>query len=72
MNWSGGLHHAKKFEVITITVAGITKKKQPVCDLITGFSRALENLENHKKSSMHGKIMEFEKKKKSWKNHGIL
>ena len=30
----------------------------------TGFPQALdimENLENHKKSSMHGKIMEFEK-----------
>ena len=30
----------------------------------SGFPRALENLENlenHKKSSMHGKIMEFEK-----------
>ena len=29
--------------------------------LETGFPLALENLENHKKSSMHGKIMEFEK-----------
>ena len=28
---------------------------------VTGFPRALENLENHKKSSMHGKVMEFEK-----------
>ena len=38
-----------------------------------GFPRALENLENHKKSSMHGKIMEFEKKpEKSGKNQGIL
>ena len=30
----------------------------------TGFPQALEimeNLENHQKSSMHGKIMEFEK-----------
>ena len=30
----------------------------------TGFPQPLEimeNLENHKKSSMHGKIMEFEK-----------
>ena len=36
-----------------------------------GFARALEimeNLENHKKGSMHGKIMEFEKKnEQSWK-----
>ena len=24
------------------------------------------------KSSMHGKIMEFEKPELSWKNHGIL
>ena len=39
-------------------------------DQITGFPQALENLENHKKSSMHGKIMEFEKK--NLKNHGIL
>ena len=32
--------------------------------LLTGFPQALEimeNLENHKKSSMRGKIMEFEK-----------
>ena len=32
--------------------------------LKTGFPQALEimeNLENHQKSSMHGKIMEFEK-----------
>ena len=36
---------------------------------IAGFPRALENLENHKKSSMHGKIMEFEKK---LKNHGKI
>ena len=36
---------------------------------VTGFPRALENLENHKKSSMHGKIMEFEKK---LKNHGKI
>ena len=29
---------------------------------LSGFPRALENLENYqKKSSMHGKIMEFEK-----------
>ena len=27
----------------------------------------MENLENHKKSSMHGKIMEFEK---NLNNHG--
>ena len=27
----------------------------------TGFPQALEIMENHKKSSMHGKIMEFEK-----------
>ena len=27
-----------------------------------GFPQALEIMENHKKSSMHGKIMEFEKK----------
>ena len=35
-----------------------------------GFLRALEtieNLENHPKSSMHGKIMEFEK---TLNNHG--
>ena len=33
----------------------------------------IENLENHQKSSMHGKIMEFQKKpEQSWKNHGIL
>ena len=38
----------------------------------TGFPRALENLESQKKSSMHGKFMEFEKTpKKTWKNHGI-
>ena len=40
-------------------------------DGIPGFPPALEileNLENHKKSSMHGKIMKFEKKtpEKSW------
>ena len=35
-------------------------------NLNTGFPRALENLENHKKSSMHGKIMEFEKKLKNY------
>ena len=29
--------------------------------IVNGFPQALENLENHKKSSMHGKIMEFEK-----------
>ena len=32
--------------------------------MITGFPQAheiMENLENHQKSSMHGKIMEFEK-----------
>ena len=37
--------------------------------LASGFPQALEvmeNLENHQKSSMHGKIMEFEKKN----NHG--
>ena len=32
--------------------------------------KSLKNLENHEKSSMHGKIMEFEKKRiireKSW------
>ena len=39
--------------------------KSFLCLDTTGFPRALEimeNLENHKKSSMHGKIMEFEKK----------
>ena len=33
-------------------------------DLTSGFPQALEimeNLENYKKSSMHGKIIEFEK-----------
>ena len=38
----------------------------------SGFPQALEimeNLENHKKSSMHGKIMEFENK---LNNQGIL
>ena len=44
-------------------------------EFASGFPQALEimeNLENTKKSSMHGKIMEFEKKKtwiimeKSW------
>ena len=30
-----------------------------------------EKLENHKKSSMHGKILEFEKSE-SWKTHEIL
>ena len=37
-----------------------------------GFPQALEimeNLENHPKSSMHGKIMEFKKK---LKNHGKI
>ena len=29
--------------------------------LITAYPQALENLENHEKSMMHGKIMEFEK-----------
>ena len=38
---------------------------------MAGFPQALEimeNLENHQKSSMHGKIMEFEKiiVEKSW------
>ena len=40
--------------------------------LISGFLQALEimeNLENHKKSSIHGKIMEFEKK---LNNHGKI
>ena len=40
---------------------------------ITGFPQAretMENLENHKKSSMHGKIMEFEKKHLN--NHGKI
>ena len=38
-----------------------------------GFPQALEimeNLENHLKSSMHGKIMEFEKK--TLNNHGKI
>ena len=42
-------------------------------DLTSGFPQALEimeNLENYKKSSMHGKIIEFEKTwiimEKSW------
>ena len=43
----------------------------------SGFPRALEimeNLENHEKSSMYGKIMEFRGKKTeySWKIHGIM
>ena len=32
----------------------------------------MENLDNYKKNSMHGKIMLFEKTEYSWKNHGIL
>ena len=39
---------------------------------MSGFPQALEimeNLENHKKSSMHGKIMEFEK---NLNNHGKI
>ena len=38
----------------------------------SGFPQALvimENLENHKKSSMRGKILEFEKKQN---NHGKI
>ena len=34
------------------------------CHIVAGFPQALEimgNLENQEKSSMHGKIMEFEK-----------
>ena len=41
--------------------------------IFSAFPHALEmmkNLENHDKSSMHGKIMEFVKK--NLKNHGIL
>ena len=40
-----------------------------MCAHIAGFPQALEimeNLENHEKSSMHGKNMEFEK------NHGKI
>ena len=39
-------------------------------NICTGFPRALEiveNLENHQKKSMHGKVMEFEK---NLNNHG--
>ena len=36
---------------------------------ISGFPQALENLENHKKRYMHGKIMEFEK---TLNNHGKI
>ena len=38
-----------------------------VCSL--GFPQALKNLETTKKSSMHGKIMEFEK---NLNNHGKI
>ena len=36
VNWSGGLHHAKKFEVINNAFAGITFKKS-VCHLISAL-----------------------------------
>ena len=36
VNWSGGLHHAKKFEVINNVFGGITLKKS-VCDLISAL-----------------------------------
>ena len=39
--------------------------QRSTCISLTGFPQALEimeNLENHEKSFMHGKFMEFEKK----------
>ena len=49
------------------------KKNDVVLLWVAGFPQALEimeNLENHPKSSMHGKIMEYEKTwiimEKSW------
>ena len=46
-------------------MAAILQKQWKLQMYLTGFPQALEimkNLENHKKSSMHGQIMEFEKK----------
>ena len=47
-----------------MSVKQFGSRSRPLSRLFaTGFTQALENLENHqKKSSMHGKIMEFEKK----------
>ena len=53
---------------MTSLVLSILNGSSSYLQIITGFPRALENLENlenHKKSSMHGKIMEFEKKLKN-------
>ena len=66
-------------EQITIDVNGQGKSKASSLNnnnrVPSGFPHALEvieNLENHEKRSMQGKIMEFEKTSIILENHGIL
>ena len=56
MSWLIKIRIIPKFSILRL----ILHRKS-----VAGFTQALElmeNLENHQKSSMHGKIMEFEKK----------